>query len=125
LPRQEKLLKITQDKNKETPTLIINNSEDYWVPFWTGQKTYEILKNRGYNVEFNTRPGLGHGWKNEDIIKFLEKCFSKKTESQPSPEQNRKNTAQKIVITVGIIGGILIIILIMGQLIKSKRNRKN
>jgi predicted esterase len=29
LPRQEKLLKITQDKNKETPTLIINNSEDY------------------------------------------------------------------------------------------------
>ena len=28
LPRRDKLLKITQNKNKETPMLIINNSKD-------------------------------------------------------------------------------------------------
>ena len=63
------------EKNKKTPCLIINNSGDPWVPFWTGKKSYDLLKERGYNVEFKTRPGRGHGWENEDVEKFLVKCL--------------------------------------------------
>jgi len=33
LPRRDKLLAITQEKNKKTPVLIINNSQDPWIPF--------------------------------------------------------------------------------------------
>ncbi|CAH1755687.1 7424_t:CDS:2 [Entrophospora sp. SA101] len=50
---------ISQHK-LETPCLIINNSKDIWVPFWTGKKSYDLLKERGYNAEFKTCPGLGH-----------------------------------------------------------------
>ncbi|CAG8589943.1 13115_t:CDS:2 [Ambispora leptoticha] len=34
---------------------------DEWVPFWTGKKSFDLLKEKGYNVEFKTRPGRGHG----------------------------------------------------------------
>lgn len=107
LPARDKLLKITSDKNKETPTLIVNNSKDPWIPLWAGQKTYEILKNRGYNVEFNSRPGLGYAWKDEDIIKFLEKCLSQTSKPQP---RTKTDTGQKIAIALGILVVVIIII---------------
>ncbi|CAI2195730.1 14410_t:CDS:2 [Funneliformis geosporum] len=52
------------------------------------------LGERGYNVEFKTHPGLGHIWKNEDIMEFLEKCFDQKTKKQPNKTNSEWNTAQ-------------------------------
>lgn len=109
LPRPDKLLKITSDKNKKTPLLIINNSQDPWIPFWTGQKTYEILRNRGYNVEFKTYPGLGHSWKNEDIIIFLEKClYQEKTLVANKKNENSESTKLIIIISTSLLVIILL-----------------
>ena len=84
LPRWDKLLVKTQDKNKDTPCLIINNTKDVWIPFWTGKKSYDLLKERSYNVEFKTSSGLGHAWKNEDIKQFLVEILQKQETAQSS-----------------------------------------
>jgi len=129
LPRRDKLLTITHDKNKKTPILIINNSQDPWIPFWTGKKTYEILKNRGYNVEFKTCPGLGHSWKSEDLINFLGKCLSQNTidEKQTTKPKNDKkqnliNSQKSVLVISGII--LLVIILIIFSVWLFKKNKK-
>ena len=116
LPRWDKLLVRPSERNKETPCLIINNSDDPWVPFWTGKKSYDLLKERGYNVEFKTSPGLGHGWKNKDIVEFLEKCFGQKAKKTT----NEWSAAQKIVVASGIIGVVILICLIIFR--KKKKN---
>lgn len=91
LPCHEKLLNETKDNNKNTPCLIINNTKDSLIPFWSGKKTYDILKERDYNVEFKTYPGLGHSWKNEDIECFLQKTLSKKSaESKTNDYKSNK-----------------------------------
>ena len=53
------------------------------------------MKNRGYNVEFKNHPGLGHNWKDEDIINFLERCLSQKTidEAQPNQKNEKKQNS--------------------------------
>lgn len=129
LPRRDKLLKITQDKNKKTPLLIINNSHDPWIPFWTGRKTYEIFKNRGYNVEFKTHPGLGHSWKNEDIISFLEKRLHKKEDSKskilsPNNKNNENSTSPKLIAIIVIIL-LFVILVIFGIWLLKKRKGYN
>ncbi|CFW92852.1 Putative Acyl-protein thioesterase [endosymbiont DhMRE of Dentiscutata heterogama] len=119
LPRPDKLLKIAQDKNKNTPILIINNSHDRWVPLWTGQKTYEILKNKDYNVEFKTRPGLGHGWKDEDIVEFLEKCLTQKISIS-----NQNKTKYWPWILGGTVIAILFLIIFTKIRAKKKKKKK-
>lgn len=113
LPRWDKLLTKPSEINKRTPCLIINNIKDPWVPFWTGKKSYDLLKERGYNVEFKTHPGLGHAWKNEDIIEFLERCFDWENKKIQARGENRLSVAQKIVVVIGIIGIIIVIYLII------------
>ncbi|CAI2178097.1 9826_t:CDS:2, partial [Funneliformis geosporum] len=63
-----------------------------------------LLPQRGYNVEFKTHPGLGHIWKNEDITEFLEKCFDQKAKKPPNKTSSEWNTAQKLIISGGVIG---------------------
>lgn len=91
LPCQEKLFATTKDKNKTTPCLIINNSGDPWIPLWTGEKSHEILRNRGYNAEFKSHPGLGHYWKDKDITEFLEKILTKESKNPPKQPQTKIN----------------------------------
>jgi predicted esterase len=120
LPCWDKLLIKTKNLNQKTPCLIINNTKDTWIPFWTGQKTYEILKERGYKVEFKTHPCLGHNWKNEDVEEFLEKTLTGKGENYQTKDnfiENRKNTAKKAIIVVGAIGGGIILLFIIIKLI--------
>ncbi|MCE8163443.1 MAG: hypothetical protein I3274_04455 [Candidatus Moeniiplasma glomeromycotorum] len=126
LPRWDKLLVNPSDKNKKTPCLIINNSGDSWVPFWTGKKSYDLLKERDYNVEFKTRPGRGHGWENEDIINFLEKVLAgnyenPQTQNNDITKNNQKNNPQKILISVIVIAGVIAVIIIIVKLIKRKK----
>jgi len=113
LPRWDKLLVRPSEKNKETPCLIINNSGDPWVPFWTGKKSYDLLKERDYSVEFQTHPGLGHAWKNEDIVKFLGKCLNLEVKKRPDKTAREWSTGQKIALASGIIGVVIIICLII------------
>ena len=113
LPRWDKLLVRPSEKNKETPCLIINNSGDPWVPFWTGKKSYDLLKERDWNVKFQTRPGLGHAWKNEDVAKFLGKCLNLEIKKRPDKTASEWSTGQKIALASGIIGVVIIICLII------------
>ncbi|MCE8162973.1 MAG: alpha/beta fold hydrolase [Candidatus Moeniiplasma glomeromycotorum] len=112
LPRWDKLLVRPSEKNKETPTLLINNTGDSWVPFWTGKKSYEYLKERGFNVKFKSSPGLGHTWKNQDVMEFLEQ---KQTPASPT------NESRKLLITLAIIGGVFTLFLVVIWIIKRKR----
>lgn len=122
LPRWDKLLVKPSTKNKETPCLIINNSGDEWVPFWTGKKSYDLLKEGGYNVEFKTHPGLGHTWKNEEVAEFLRKNLRQKKENKVYPTY-AYYIGKKILISLGIIGGVAVLLLIIIQLIKKRKSK--
>jgi len=110
LPCWDKLLVNPSDKNKKTPCLIVNNSGDEWVPSWTGKKSYDLLKERGYNVEFKTHPGLGHTWKNEEVEDFLTKILYHKNPSYNPPSSEK---TQNFYLWWAL-GGIGIAILIVG-----------
>lgn len=125
LPRRDKLLKITANKNKKTPLLIINNSQDPWIPFWTGRKTYEILQNRGYNVEFKTHPGSGHSWKNEDVIIFLEKCLHEETVLCSNNKKSENSVPTKLITIIGISLLAIILLVVFGIWSRRKNRRGN
>jgi predicted esterase len=116
LPRWDKLLVQPSDKNKETSCLIINNSGDPWVPFWTGKKSYELLKEHGYNVKFKTLSGLGHIWKNKDIVEFLEKNKSL------TKSTNNTNVA---IILFTVIVLIIMLGLVLVKLVKRTPKTKH
>jgi predicted esterase len=120
LPRWDKLLVRPSEKNKNTPCLIVNNSGDPWVPFWTGKKTYDLLKERDWNVEFKTYPGLGHSWKNEKVKEFLGKCFNQEIKKRPDKIDSEWSTTQKIAVAGGIIGVVIVICLII---LRKKKKR--
>ena len=120
LPRWDKLLVNPSDKNKKTPCLIVNNSGDPWVPFWTGKKSYDLLKERGYNVEFKTRPGRGHGWENEDIEDFLKKCLYSKN---PFNDSNQQKELWSDYLPL-ILGGVGIVILVTAVVIIYLQKRR-
>lgn len=122
LPCWDKLLVKTRDKNKDTPCLIINNTKDNWVPFWTGKKTYDLLKERGYNVEFKTSPGLGHTWKSEDIEQFLVK-FLQKQETIQSKPRNTSTSFAKIVY-IFPVSCVMMVILIRTLASKLRKSKK-
>jgi hypothetical protein len=112
------------DKNKETPCLIINNSGDSWVPFWTGKKSYDLLKERGYNVEFKTRPGRGHGWENEDIEDFLKKCLYSENPLN-SPTQGKEPLSSYLLWILGVVGiGVLVVGIVSYILFGGKKKQE-
>jgi predicted esterase len=124
LPRWDKLLVRPSDKNKETPILLINNTKDKWIPFWTGQKSYQLLKERDYNVEFKTHPDLGHNWKDEDVIKFLEKVLRREENFQNQNGNSAgkiKNTAKRIAIATIGVAGLMLFFLMLIQLVRKKK----
>ena len=125
LPRWDKLLVNPSTKNKETPCLIINNSGDPWVPFWTGKKSYDLLKEWGYNVEFKTHPGRGHGWENKDIEEFLKITFILNPLNNTTQGKETPNSWLPWILGgVGIAMLVAAMIIIHLQKESSKRNKK-
>jgi len=129
IPCWDKLLVNPSIKNKETPCLIINNYGDKWVPFWTGKKSYDLLKERGYNVEFKTYPGLGHTWKNKDIERFIVEQLlavhlQKPTQKLPSSSPETTNFTKIIIYTFGIVFAIVLIGILASKLRKRKQQTR-
>ncbi|CAI2182099.1 11891_t:CDS:2 [Funneliformis geosporum] len=79
-----------------------------------GKKSYDLLKERGYNVEFKTHPGLGHIWKNEEVIEFLKKNLTEHYQKPPKQTDNTGDNNQKrILISIAIISGIVVFMTII------------
>lgn len=65
-------------------------------------------------MKFKSQVGLGHSWKSEDMVEFLEKLLNYTAKSQPNPpNQLGLSFTQKLVIAGGILGiGIFLLTLI-------------
>ncbi|KAI9322485.1 Phospholipase/carboxylesterase/thioesterase [Dichotomocladium elegans] len=66
--------KMASDANKKTPVLICHGDADPVVNYSFGKESAEILEKLGYNVKFNTYPGLVHSASPKelgDIAQFL------------------------------------------------------
>ena len=62
------------------------------------------MQNRGYNVELKTHPGLGHSWKNEDVINFLKKCLLKATQAEKQSSNTKTlTTVSAILLAIALI----------------------
>lgn len=65
---------MASDANKQTPILMCHGDADPVVLHTYGKESAEYLKKLGYNVTFNTYPGLVHSASPEevaDIAKFI------------------------------------------------------
>ncbi|CAG8559272.1 4023_t:CDS:2 [Diversispora eburnea] len=74
LPLKDKIFNMTTESNKGIPVLICHGDIDEVVPYEGGKQTHELLKTKGYSVNFKTYPGMGHSSTPEefnDMIQFL------------------------------------------------------
>jgi len=125
LPCHDKLLVTTKNLNKTTPILIINNSGDKWVPFWAGRKSYQILQDWGYNLEFKTYPNLGHTWKDEKLVEFLKKniLVRENPSQKDSSNLDKWNNIKKTLIVMSwVVGGVILLAFIW--LLNRRKSKK-
>jgi len=58
----------TPNVNKETPIFMGHGDSDMVVNTVIGKKTYDVLKDLGYNVDFKLYPNLEHSASPEEIL---------------------------------------------------------
>jgi predicted esterase len=65
---------MASDANRKTPIFMGHGDRDPVVQFAYGSKSADLLKSKGYNVEFHSYKGVVHTASDEeisDVAKFL------------------------------------------------------
>ncbi|KAI9489413.1 Phospholipase/carboxylesterase/thioesterase [Zychaea mexicana] len=74
LPLAEKFPAMASDANKKTPVMMCHGDADPVVKYSFGRDSAGLLEKLGYNVKFNTYPGLVHSaspQELQDIASFI------------------------------------------------------
>ncbi|CAM0137379.1 hypothetical protein VKS41_003264 [Umbelopsis sp. WA50703] len=74
LPLHSKVFSMASDANRKTPIFMGHGDRDPVVQFAYGSKSADLLKSKGYNVEFHSYKGVVHTASDEeisDVAKFL------------------------------------------------------
>lgn len=69
---------ISGDLNKSIPVFMGHGLDDSVVPFVWGDKSRQILEEKGYTVDFNHYSGMGHeccGEEMNDLVSFMNKTL--------------------------------------------------
>jgi predicted esterase len=65
---------MASDANRKTPIFMGHGDRDPVVQFAYGSKSADLIKSKGYNVEFHSYKGVVHTASDEeisDVAKFL------------------------------------------------------
>ncbi|KAJ2956497.1 hypothetical protein NQZ79_g7661 [Umbelopsis isabellina] len=81
LPLHSKVISMASDANKKTPIFMGHGDIDPVVQFTYGSKSADLLKSKGYNVDFHSYKGVVHTASDEeisDVAKFLSSVLTTK-----------------------------------------------
>ena len=87
----------TSAPNKGTPLMMIHGEDDTLVPFQQGLKTASALREKGYDIAWLARPGMGHAIDEtalESACNFLGTHARKTTKEQTRKQQTQTEKTQ-------------------------------
>ena len=77
------------DFNKKTPVFMGHGTQDVVVPYVFGKESASIIERLGFNVRFESYPGIGHTScerELEDVLQLVESILVPEEEKQSKPE---------------------------------------
>ena len=80
LPCREEVFNWTEEKNQQIPFWLYHNYYDNMVPAWVGDESAKLLKQKGYQVEFdNSYNGTGadnHLFRSDELAKIISEALT-------------------------------------------------